>query len=245
MARQRRPFDTWDVLKVVAMLLMFVDHGTHFFLDDTPAAYYLRAIGRGAAPIFFFLAGYARSYRFSRELFVLAVLLTVFEWLYFWKINTLNVLFTIMLSRAIFQWFEQRGRVIKRPVEWYIGACALFVLEALTEYGPLGFLIALTGYMRRHEAAYSSRLRYGLSGVIFLSYASFQVAFFDPAISPVVGFAVMGLVMAWCMRFSLHEVRAPWLPAWAAHGLKLFSQYSGYIYVLHLAALMVISGKIV
>lgn len=241
MASARRAFDTWDVLKIVAMLLMFVDHAGNYVFNDDASQYYLRAVGRGAAPIFLFLAGYAKSYRFSWELLWLAVALTVFEWWFFWHIETLNILFSILASRAIFQWFEVRGRIIKRPVEWYVAGCALFVLAAVVDYGSLGFLIALAGYMRRHKEAYAPALRLGLSWLMLATFAAFQIKFFSMPIDPFISSGVMVFVFAWCMHFEVKEVAAR-LPGVLRHGLQLFSRYSGYIYVAHLVALMWITG---
>ena len=242
MVKLARPFDTWDVLKVAALLLMFVDHAGIFLINDDKAAYYIRAVGRGAAVIFMFLAGYAKSYKFSWELFGLAVGLTAFDWVFFWHVDTLNILFTILISRAFFNWFEKRGRVIKRPVEWYVGAVALFILMAITEYGTMGFIMALAGYMRRYRAEYSDRLRYGLSAVIFVTYAFFQVAFFKPDISPVVATVVIGVAMLWCMRFEMREVTTAHLSRGGKRVLKYTSRYSGYIYVAHLVALKLFTG---
>ena len=238
MASVKREFDTWDVLKIVAMLLMFVDHAGNYLFTFSDEQYYLRAVGRGAAPIFLFLAGYARSYRFSWELLWLAVGLTVFEWIFFWHIDTVNILFTILVSRAIFQWFELRGRVIRRPLEWIVAGAALFVTAAVVDYGSLGFLLALAGYMRRHAGAYRPALRYGLSALILLMFAAFQIQFFSPPIHGPLAAAVMVVVFTWCMCFELRAIKTPWVPQWVKFGLKLFSRYSGYIYVVHLVVLM-------
>ncbi len=242
MASTQRAFDTWDVLKLVALLLMFVDHAGNYVFTSDHDQYYLRAIGRGAAPIFLFLAGYAKSYRFSWELLGLAVALTVFEWWFFWRIDTVNILFSILVSRAIFNWFESRGRIIRRPIEWYVAATALFVLAAVVDYGSLGFLLALAGYMRRHKEAYHPALRKGLSVVMLATFGAFQIQFFAPAISPPISAGVMGAVFLWCMCFEVREVRARWLPKVVRYVLKLLSRYSGYIYVAHLMMLMWLTG---
>lgn len=237
-----RPFDTWDVLKLAAIVLMFVDHTGLFLLNDDAAAYYLRALGRGGMPIFLFLAGYARSYKFSWELFGLACLLSGFEWVYFWHIDTLNSLFTILICRAIFQWFQVRGRVIKRPHEWYIGGVLLFVLGAVTEYGTMGFIMALAGYIRRHESAYPRRLRFTLFALIYVTYVAFQVTFFKPPISLAVTILSAGVMFLWCLTFTLKEVQTAWMTERMKRAAKLVSKYSGYIYVGHLLLLIALTG---
>lgn len=242
MASARGVFNSWDALKVVALLLMFVDHAGIFIFNSDAEAHWLRAIGRGAAPIFLFLAGYARSYRLHPELLALALGFTVFDWIYFRHINTLNILWSILIYRALFQWFEMRGRVIRRPAEWFVGGVSLFMTGVITQYGSIGFLIALCGYMRRHAEAYPPRLRHGLTAVITVTYAFFQVYFFTPPIQPVVAALAVGGAMLWCSCFTLRDIRAPWLPAGGRRSLKLVSRYSGALYVGHLVLLHVATG---
>ncbi len=50
-----------DLFKLTALLLMFIDHIGVFVFPDV---IWWRIFGRAAAPIFFFLIGYSRSYRF-------------------------------------------------------------------------------------------------------------------------------------------------------------------------------------
>jgi hypothetical protein len=109
----------------------------------------------------------------------------------------------------------------------------------LMQYGTIGLIIDMCGYMRRHESHYSRRLRYGLCALMACSYASFVVFFSEPPMDPVVSFIVIFAVMAWCMAFKLRT-----LPLWrpASVALKLLSYYSGYIYVFHVIALMLIMG---
>ncbi|NBO18034.1 MAG: hypothetical protein EBV03_02190 [Proteobacteria bacterium] len=237
-----RDFNAWDALKLLAIAFMFVDHASAFFLTADAQVYWLRAIGRGAAPIFMFLAGFSASYRFSRELLVLAVVLSAFDWLYFWHINTLNILFTILISRAIFQWFESRGRLLPRPWEWFVGSVALFVSSALVEYGSMGFMLAYAGYLRRHMMAYGALRVWRLTGVIFATYAAYEIAFPTPPISPLLGAAVMGGVYWLLMTFEPLRPVLPGAPAGLKRLLTLLARYSGYVYVGHLIVLMALSG---
>jgi hypothetical protein len=236
-ARLSRPLNSWDILKVVAIVLMFVDHSASFLFTSEEDIYWLRAIGRGAAPLFIFLAGLASSYRFSRELLLLALALALFDSLLFWRVTTLNILFSIMIYRMIFNWFERRGKIIRRPVEWYLGSLMLFMTGGLVEYGSMGFMIALAGYMQRHAEHYSPRLRHGLTAVIFITYTAFQIYFSLPPISPVVTIAVMLAVYLVLTRFTLRDVRAPWLPPAGKQALKWVSVTSGYLYAGHLMLL--------
>src|SRR5437868_3245740 len=106
-AKSQRPFNTWDMTKLIALGLMFVDHAGYFYY---PSDLWLRAIGRGAAPIFMFLAGFAASYRFKLDLFLLAALMTVADIAMQGHIHDQNILFSILIFRMIFDWLERHGR---------------------------------------------------------------------------------------------------------------------------------------
>lgn len=231
-----RPLNSWDALKIVALLLMFVDHSASFLYHSDEGIYWLRAIGRGAAPIFIFLAGFASSYRFSRQLLVLALTLALFDTLFFARVNTLNILFSILIYRAVFQWVESRGNIIRRPVEWYAGSLVLFMTGGLFEYGSMGFMLALAGYMQRHRDHYTPRLRHALTAVMFATYAAFQIYFSLPPINGWLAAAVMFAVYVALTRFTLRPVGA-WLPPRARLFLKGASAASGHIYVVHLIVL--------
>lgn len=235
------PLNSWDVLKIIALLLMFVDHSGLFFFNSPADQYWLRAIGRGAAPIFMFLAGYAASYRFNREIFLLALLLSVSDFFVAGYLQTQNILFTILLSRMIFDWLEKRGRHIERPVEWVIGAIALFTTIALVQYGSFGFLFALAGYMKRRPQFYSAKKSQAFLIAAFVFYAVYEGMFSDPAVNLV----VMGITL--CGIYGLLsrlKVRAVQIsaPNWLLRGAKLMSYYSAYIYVGHLIVLEWLTG---
>lgn len=243
MSSVRRDLNQWALLKLLALGFMFVDHASAFIFSSDEQVYWLRAIGRGAAPIFLFLAGFAASYRFSRELLVLGLVLSGFDWLYFRHVNTLNILFTILASRAIFQWFESRGRLMPRPWEWFVGSVAMLATSALVEYGSFGFMLAFAGYLRRHKDAYGAKLVWQVSGVMFTTYAAYQIAFPKPPIQPVLAAAVMGGVYWLLMTFEPLAPALPRAPEGVRRLLTLLARYSGYIYVAHLIVLMWISDQ--
>jgi len=57
--------NTYAILKFYGMVLMIIDHlGWCYIISDPVVNNYTRAIGRGSAPIFFFLMGLSGSYKF-------------------------------------------------------------------------------------------------------------------------------------------------------------------------------------
>jgi hypothetical protein len=216
---------------------MFVDHAGYFLLGNAPA---FRAICRGAAPIFLFLAGFASSYRFKWDIFALAALMSVSDFLLAGHLRTQNILFTILLSRAVFAWLERSDRRIEHPYEWYIGSLALFMSVFIVQYGSFGFLFAISGYLKRHRQYYPEALpRYFLIAS-FVTYGIYTQLFSQfPAIYLLLMILTLYGVYQLLSRLTIHAINGP--PPLLRAG-KWVSYYSGYIYAFHLIALEWITG---
>ncbi len=224
--------------KIVALGFMFVDHtGEYFFIHDL----WLRSIGRGAAPIFLFLAGYAGSYRFSREVFFLAVAMLVSNLAMGVVVEPLNILFTILMARGVLHWLEKRGKMIEKPMEWFIcNAVFIFITCFFFQYGTLGMMFAIAGYMHRRPEKYAPATFRRFLMATFVAYALTFAFFFD--LTPAT-FALMVPVLGfdyWLLsRLKVKEVKVSGV---LETPLALTSYYSGYIYVIHLIVLSWITG---
>ncbi len=238
----QRSFNRWDALKLFALGLMLLDHIGHFFLTDIE---WLRAIGRSAPMVFLFLVGYAPHYRFQRELLWLAVLLTISDFMLLMTPNELNILFTILLCRAALNWQERQGKIIKRPLEWYLISMLLMLPTMfVVMYGSLVFPFALLGYMMRRREHYPPHELWMIGILAVASYGAVQASLFDFSIE---GGAVMvgGLcltMLAICLssKTMLQAVRlAPWLELPA----QLAARYTAHLYVLHLIVMQWMTYK--
>src|SRR5579872_332312 len=90
LTRYGQAINTHDLLKIAGLALMIVDHlGAYVFQDNL----WLRLIGRGAAPLFFFLIGYSGKLRIRPSLIMFGLILSVTGFLisgHFW-VNILLV----------------------------------------------------------------------------------------------------------------------------------------------------------
>lgn len=230
------PFDSWDAIKILALLLMFIDHSGHFYFTDQ---LWLRAIGRGAAPIFLFLAGFAASYRFKWDIFALALLMSVSDFLLTHHFRTQNILFTILLCRMIFFWLENHGKKIARPWEWYAGTLSMIVSFFIVQYGSFGMLFAISGYMARRPQVYPQARHFLIAS--FIAYGIFSALYADFSLAN-------GLLMAATLygvylllsRLAIEPIRVA--PHGLERALKFISYYTGYIYAFHLIALEWLTG---
>jgi len=229
-----RPFNIWDALKILALLLMFADHaGAYFYMKEN----WLRSIGRGAAPIFLFLAGYASSYRFNWEIFILACAMTVSNWFQGFYFSPLNILFTILMCRAVLGWMDKRGKVITKPWEWLVALCFFAIpTNFLFEYGTLGFLIALYGYMKHRPDRYPQPLPNRMLAATLIYYGPFFVLMFMMTNIPAILLMIPVLFgIYWLLtRFEIRPIHMKNSPAWCTGLLTLTARYSGYIYAIHL-----------
>lgn len=234
-----RPFNTWDAVKIIGLLIMVIDHTGAFIFTDQQ---WLRAIGRGAPPIFLFLAGYAASYRFQKDLLGTAILLLAANLVLTGHFE-LNILFTIIFARLILDWLERRGKIIKRPFEWYVGSVAAVATIFLTQYGSIGFLFALCGYLKRRRAYYTTKQRFWFWVLSFTAYGIIEAV--------IAGYSWQNfLLMAVCLgatsQLLYHldvkpiTMSTKWQPALtAAH---YAARYSAYVYALHLIFLVWATG---
>jgi hypothetical protein len=234
-ASSKRPFDSWDLLKVLAITLMFVDHSGHFFFTHQP---WLHAVGRSGMPIFLFLAGYAASYRFRWDILILAVLMAISDILLSGHLRAQNTLFMILGSRMLFNWLERRGKFIESPWEWYTGSLALFMSVFAVQYGSFGFLFALAGYFKRHSERYKPGLPQRFLIVTFITdtlYMQLCGLFSIPNIVlMVMSMYAVYRIINWLTAHQIQPHRAP--PLVLRIG-KWISYYSGYIYAFHLIIL--------
>jgi hypothetical protein len=163
-----RPVTTTDLLKLVALLFVFVDHHGYFF---DPANPWWRLFGRVAAPIFFFLIGFARTRRVPWTWLAFGGLLTAINALEAGSLGgtMVNILINFAILRAFILPAVER-HVMGRPlaVALLIGGCLplIPITDGPLEYGTEGWLWAFATAWRWRRAraarcgrATASRLR--------------------------------------------------------------------------------------
>ncbi len=234
------PFNSWDALKLLAMVLMFTDHVGYFFAKDEML---WRCLGQGTAPIFLFLTGYARSHRIKADLLVGFVIL--------WAINAwlkgsllpANFLAALILGRLLVARLDSGRMQINKPFEW-MGLMVLFCPTfMLFQLGTLAFNFVLLGYMLREKERFSHNTR-----LAFL-IAAFAIHFvLEKAAHPMSGveaavmiatFTAVGAIL-WKFRVEpvqLHALARPFEPV-----LRFAARHMLWIYVIHFGALQLITG---
>lgn len=131
-------------------MMVAIGHTGYFFIDD---AAWWSVFGRMAAPVFFFLMGYARSRSIPLKWVWLGLVLTLLDsWNNNWDWMALNILFSMALIRLVrpfaLRLLQQYGWV-----SFVLMISALLVVlpvaEEAVDYGAEGWLWALFGLCQR------------------------------------------------------------------------------------------------
>ena len=144
------PVDRTDWLKAGAILLVSAGHFGQFFMEDDT---WWSAIGCVAAPVFFFLAGFAQTRTVPLRWLGLGVLLTLLaSWNAGWNWEAPNIL----LSFALIRWARPSVQALLRrhgcggSVLLVVAlVAALPLADGVVEYGSEGWLWALFGLFQR------------------------------------------------------------------------------------------------
>jgi len=144
--QHRVAVDNTDWLKTFAIILVSVDHIGYFFIEN---ADWWNAIGRLAAPPFFFLLGYAKTRGVPHYWIWTGIILTLLDsWNTDWVWVAPNILLSfalIRLARPHVQAFLQRYGWVALAL-FIAGLIALLPSAAnIADYGAEGWLWALFG----------------------------------------------------------------------------------------------------
>jgi len=205
---------TTDLLKLAGLTLVLIDHYGLFF---DPDADWWRVVGRGAAPVFFFLIGFARTRSVPWSWFALGAILTALDAYVSDGLEdvSLNILFNFALIRFVSPWLERAVA----PWRWGLPALALLCVALIPlagvvlEYGASGWLWALVGLAAREAlASGESSLRRARNVVATIALSAYVVSesidFEFDALQTSALFALMAALTAIFLQFRRTD--APW-----------------------------------
>jgi hypothetical protein len=136
-----------DLLKVIALIAMLIDHLGLFILTDET---YLRIIGRSAFPIFAFYAGYNFHHKIRHMIWIFGVILTVAYSIIIGPDGIANMLVGIALGQV---YLFYAGKAIlhhsQRFLKHFLAMLLLgIVSHNVMEYGTLTIAFMQVGYLR-------------------------------------------------------------------------------------------------
>lgn len=238
---------SYDLLKAAAVIIMIIDHAGYYMFLDEP---WWRAIGRIGFPIWFFLVGYSRGRDFSLSLFIGAAILVAANFICGLAVFPLNALVTIILIRLIIDpvmTFALRHLLCLLLVT--IIVTGLIVPSfAFSEYGTLGFLLAMFGYIVRHKPVIpglhedADGVAKGMAIYCLIIFLLVQQLFFAFMQAPLL-FMMCGTSLVIWILLNFRSQEFPRLTNVIPHPVSGLIQLTGRhtmeIYVIHLLILKV------
>lgn len=139
-----------DLLKTLALVTMVIDHLGYFFY---PEERWFRVIGRVSAPIWFYLIGYADTRKVQPAIWVGGVLVILSRIITSQYLFPIDILFALGVCRLAID--EIMKRALRNHEAFWGMFLLLFFLTLpsfmLIEYGTLGPMFCMIGFMRRHK----------------------------------------------------------------------------------------------
>ncbi|MGB4192268.1 MAG: TraX family protein [Rickettsiales bacterium] len=178
--KQYGGFNSYDLLKVIAILAMFIDHLGFFFYPDIEI---FRVIGRMSYALFAFAIGYSKKYNFDITILVLAILMLLNNYIS----NSTNfhiaasfktsILFAIIITRLSMKYLHPKLNSNNIVAITFILWGMSFGTSYIFQYGTLGIIMAICGYWARTQ---NNNLLYQIFlGINLILYALFEIMVFN------------------------------------------------------------------
>ncbi len=154
----------YDYLKIIAIVLMIIDHLWFFFF---PEALWMRLLGRGAFPIFLTLVWLSGNYKRRRDLFLWAMITQIPIAIYaisneLYGFLTLNILRSIIIARASI--YILHTKETKRYITISLALLPILPLTQLAfDYGAFAIYFAIRWAMLHQKKTTIITSLYGAS----------------------------------------------------------------------------------
>lgn len=227
-------FNSYDLLKVIAIVTMIIDHIGLFFYPDISL---LRVIGRLAYPLFAFCIGYNQKYKFDSTLISLAIIMCLTH-IIIWPVlggmvkkSILNasILPSIIITRILLNYTSH----LIKPNNMYLWAFVLWLFSSASngfiQYGTAGIILTICGYL---SASLKNSKEYRVFLYInLILYIGFEYALFKMNLLGLSVLIFEFLIVAKILKdFSIKPV---WAPEVLKKTLLLASRYALIIYFVH------------
>lgn len=233
---------SYDLFKAAALMLMLVDHiGSYFYTDVD----FLRVVGRLCVPIWFFLIGYARNRDLSLGIISGAFILLVANYVVGMPLYSLNILFTIMITRIFLRGVDKYSPSLQTSVFAIVPVLCVLALPTLFlfEYGVHACVLALLGYYCRlkHDSKLTAKDDVSNFQILFLmaflSYGAYQQLIFGFSLANLI-FLFVGSFAVFVILLQFKPMELPHLtnriPVFFVAIIRLCGRYTLEAYVLHL-----------
>lgn len=143
--------NTHDLIKVVAISLMVIDHSGFYLFGNEM---WMRCLGRASAPMFFLLIGYSGKLNCRLSLFIYGAILSYMGH-FLGQMYWLNILYTFIATHLLLHYLPNLKNQIERQlVLFWILLGLHFLVYPYLEYGTSGILIAFAAHWIQEKDKY-------------------------------------------------------------------------------------------
>ncbi|MDF1795330.1 MAG: TraX family protein [Coxiellaceae bacterium] len=226
-----RQANTHDITKVIAVIAMVIDH-----IGWVTHQEWMRVIGRIAAPLFFFLVGYSKSYRWQNKLFIYAIALAFLHSIFLTPLVYVNILFGFIIVRLLLTWLAPVKLDRQLLLALFIGCNVVsFYSYNYVEYGALGLQIALLGLFVREQRSYA--VYWGIATFAIYTFVQMIRLHFNTWPYSTSNILLQFATAWWCCNYQQRIWRLPKILTVPALYL---SRYSLPIYFYHYTAIILL-----
>ncbi|RKZ54432.1 MAG: hypothetical protein DRR16_14605 [Candidatus Parabeggiatoa sp. nov. 3] len=220
--------NSYDLIKFIAIIAMIIDHiGFFFIIENTD---YWRAIGRLAAPLFFFIVGYVSKYHIRFNILFYGILITLvhIDLGYPFLLNILIVI--VCIKWLLDRWQPSQANTLTLVLIFISLYFLYFWTREWIEYGLLGFAYAICGHLvaTQTKPIFTS---FCIAATLFTQFFerilfndNLHIAFIISSVA-----ILLYLIMA-LFRYQVFTVHNPIIK----NTVLIFSRYSLEIYFWHL-----------
>ncbi len=185
--------NSYDVLKLVALLTMIIDHVGYYLLQDVQ---WLRAVGRMAFPLFLFLVGYSGVWKIKHDIVIWAVLIAVCGMLTYQPLFPLSILVTILFVRLAMSLLVKHFTMTPLFLAiLYVACVALFPYFYWCDYSSIALLFAMSGYLQRQQPRSTLSLTFLYAAMaVHFTIETTTFSFLFPA------WLCMAVTLAWALN---------------------------------------------
>lgn len=227
-------FNSYDLLKVIAIITMIIDHIGLFFYPDISS---FRVIGRISYPLFAFCIGYNQKYKLDNTLIMLAVIMCLTH-VIIWpklggmvKVSILNssILPSIIITRILLNYTSHMIKANNMYLWAFILWFFAFSSNSIFQYGTAGIVLTICGYLSsalKNSKEYRTFLYINLILYVGFEYSLFRINLFGLLIF-IFEFYILSIILK---NFSIIPIN---IPKTLEKALLLTSRYALIIYFVH------------
>lgn len=240
MIKTQRP-NLYDYLKIIAIILMIIDHIWFFFF---PEALWMRLLGRGAFPIFLSLVWLSGSYKWRRDLCISALLVQIPIITYaisnqLYGFLTLNILRSIIIARYIANILQHKET--KRYIVVSLILLPLITIwEYIFDYGILAIYFVIRWTMLQQKKNIYVTSIYGVSTWILMMIFSIPNFHFNAIQQLYIGiYAVIQTILIYIVQYHNYSIH---IHRKRDYYIEKIAKKSLLIYVIHLIIFVTIKS---